>query len=177
MAWGNSKEISRYDLPWRLAQSKEEFDAGRALLCQTQVGFKIKRDRCYCACLVSCGFSQMTMGQRAVTSIRRNQSLKWSQGCSSWWDPERQYMVWVSSLTVIPESVLISATFDAKEDRDVATCDIPNAIILRLQRKAPMVTSPVHSCQQSHLWDDGFGHALLRIRVADLQRYKFGLNL
>jgi len=41
-----------------------------------------------------------------------------------WMDQEQ-----VSSPTVMTESTMITAIIEAKENRDVATCDIPNALI------------------------------------------------
>jgi len=46
-------------------------------------------------------------------------------------NPQRQWMdqEQVSSPTVMTESTMITAIIEAKENRDVATCDIPNAFI------------------------------------------------
>ncbi len=44
---------------------------------------------------------------------------------------QREYVLRdkAASSTVISESVFITSTIDAKENRDVMTCDIPNALV------------------------------------------------
>jgi hypothetical protein len=75
-----------------------------------------------------------TEGKRVLESLlflteKRDKSIK-ARHCANG-STQRAYMTResVSSLTVSTESTLLTAVIEALEERDIATCDIPNAFI------------------------------------------------
>ena len=65
----------------------------------------------------------------AFLTEKRDNTIK-ARHCANG-KPQRIYKQWddVSSLTVATESVLLTASINAKEERDVMTVDIPNAFL------------------------------------------------